>query len=211
MLRWLLDWLGSTGSIDKAWDAENGTMKLVIGLGNPGRKYEGTRHNIGFDVVSEVGSQAGAGVAKAKFQGQIAEVNIGGTKTVLLMPHTYMNRSGGSVRAAFDFYKLELENVLVVCDDLSLPVGRIRFRAKGSAGGQKGLADILAKLGSPEVPRLRIGIGQTPENWDTADYVLGRFREDEKPVIREAIDRAAVGVVDWIRLGISDCMNRYNG
>ena len=186
-------------------------MKLVVGLGNPGRKYDGTRHNIGFDVLSLVARQNNAGIGKAKFQGEVSDINLGGNRAVLLLPHTFMNRSGSSVRAAFDFYKLEHEEVLIVCDDLSLSVGKLRFRAKGSAGGQKGLADILVKVCSQDVPRLRIGIGQTPEGWDTADYVLGRFPADEEDTIKLAIAKAADGVSEWIRTDITNCMNRYNG
>lgn len=181
-----------------------------MGLGNPGRKYDGTRHNVGFEVVRRLAAQAGAAKPRAKFDGEIVETSLANERIVLLAPQTYMNRSGGSVLAARDFYKLENESILIVCDDFALPLGRIRFRGKGSSGGQKGLGDVIQRLGSQEIPRLRIGIGLPPENWDVADYVLSKFRLDEMVEISNAIEHASNGVVDWIRHGTDYCMNLYN-
>jgi len=185
-------------------------MKLVVGLGNPGRKYVQTRHNVGFDIVAEVGRKFGVEPAKSRFQGETMEVVVNNNKAILLCPHTYMNLSGQSVREAYDFYKLDPEDILICCDDLNLPLGRLRFRAKGTAGGQKGLADIIKKLNTTEVPRLRFGIDPTPPRWNTADYVLSKFKEEDREEVGVSVAEAADGVADWITQDISFCMNRYN-
>ena len=185
-------------------------MKLVVGLGNPGRKYQETRHNIGFAVLAELAREFGAGRPKAKFQGEVVEASLGGQKALLLSPLTYMNNSGISVQAASSFYKLANEDLLVICDDLNLPLGKLRFRASGSSGGQKGLGDIICRLGTEEFSRLRVGIGPPAEHWDAADYVLSKFTKTEIPDIEEAIRRAAGAVLDWAREGITESMNRYN-
>lgn len=185
-------------------------MKLVVGLGNPGRKYEGTRHNVGFQVVAEVARRHADGKPKAKFSGEVVEANIAGEKLVLLCPATYMNRSGTSVLAARDFYKLADNEILVVCDDISLPLAKLRIRAKGSSGGQKGLADIIRRLGSEEISRLRIGVGAPPDGWDAAGFVLGKFTRDEQSEVEPAILTAADAVDAWARDGIDTCMNQYN-
>ena len=185
-------------------------MKLVVGLGNPGRKYDRTRHNVGYEVVGELARRHGAGRAKLAFQGEISEIAIGAERTWLLLPHTYMNRSGGSVGAAFDFYKLAVSDVLVVCDDLNLPLGKLRIRASGSAGGQKGLQDILRRLGTEDVPRLRLGIGAVPNGWDAADFVLSRFSAAERVEMDIARARGADAVACWACDGVATAMNRYN-
>lgn len=185
-------------------------MKLVVGLGNPGRKYEQTRHNVGFRVAVEVARRHATGSPRAKFQGEIVEGTYQQNKLLVLCPETYMNRSGASVLAARDFYKLELEDLLIVCDDFSLPLARIRVRAKGSSGGQKGLEDVIRRLGSNEFPRLRIGIGEPPERWDVADYVLSKFTAKEHDEVELAVQRAADAVEAWICDGIDQCMNQYN-
>src|SRR5688572_30356880 len=150
-------------------------MKLIVGLGNPGDKYKETRHNVGFEVTSRLAARFGASPPRARFQGETVEANIAGQKVLLLTPLTYMNLSGASVLAARDFYKIELQDILIVCDDFNLPLGKLRLRARGSAGGQNGLADILRRLGTEDLPRLRIGIGSPPPGRDPAGYVLGRF------------------------------------
>jgi|SRR6185295_10970809 len=184
-------------------------MKLVVGLGNPGRKYQGTRHNIGFAVLDQLRDRHGVGKAKNDFQGEVAEANLQGEKTLLLWPHTFMNLSGGSVLAARDFYKLDNQDVLVVCDDLNLPLGKLRIRASGTSGGQKGLEDIIRRLGSQEIPRLRIGIDAP--TFDAADYVLSKFKKDELDTIEDAVQRAGDAVLAWVQLGINECMTRFNG
>jgi PTH1 family peptidyl-tRNA hydrolase len=185
-------------------------MKLVVGLGNPGRRYQGTRHNIGYAVLAELARRFGAGYPKARFHGAVVEADLGGQKTLLLSPTTFMNLSGASVQEAKSFYKLAQEDLLVVCDDLNLPVGKLRFRARGSSGGQKGLEDIIQRLATEEFSRLRIGVGTAPEGWDWADYVLGKFTPDEVPVAEQAVGLAADTVVVWAREGIEFCMNQYN-
>jgi len=185
-------------------------MKMVVGLGNPGRKYEGTRHNVGFAVVREVARRHGAGGARNGFQAEWTEADLRGQKTLLLLPQTFMNLSGNSVVAARDFYKLEIEDLLIVCDDFNIPLGKLRLRASGSAGGQKGLADVIRRLATDEVARLRLGVGPVPANWDPVDFVLGRFAKEELPEIEIAVQRAADAVVDWAAEGLQTCMNRYN-
>src|SRR6056297_2837181 len=184
-------------------------MKLIVGLGNPGRKYEQTRHNVGFAVAAKVAQKVGATDVKTRFSGEVAEGSVG-EKLVILCPQTYMNASGKSVRKACDFYKLSPDDVLIICDDLDLPVGRIRLRASGSAGGQKGLADIIRHLGTDQVPRLKIGIDRPPPGWDAAAYVLGKFSEEQQEQIEASTSQAANAATDWIQLGISEAMNRYN-
>ncbi len=186
-------------------------MKLVVGLGNPGRKYEETRHNVGFRVLETLADRFHALGPRSKFNADYWEVQVGGERLLLLRPLTFMNRSGGSVLPARDFYKIENEGILVVCDDMSLPLGRLRFRAKGSAGGQKGLHDVIQRLGTQEIPRLRVGIDAPPENWDAADFVLSKFRPNELATIETAIQVAADAVETWSKAGIEACMNRYNG
>jgi PTH1 family peptidyl-tRNA hydrolase len=185
-------------------------MKLVVGLGNPGRKYEGTRHNVGFRVAAELATKYGTTKPKRAFQGEVVEAAIDAEKLLLLCPHTLMNLSGGSVLAARDFYKIAAGDLLIVSDDLNLPLGKLRFRKSGSSGGQRGLENILHRLGTDEVPRLRIGIGNPPPGRDAADFVLGRFAKAELPEIEEAIWRAADAVAVWVREGIAVAMNRYN-
>jgi len=185
-------------------------MKLVVGLGNPGRKYRGTRHNVGFATLDLLAAKYATSKPKANFQGEVVEADLNGAKALLLWPHTFMNRSGGSVLAARDFYKLELEELLIVCDDLNLPLAKLRFRSEGSAGGQNGLADIIIRLNTPKIPRLRIGIGATPGERDAKDWVLSGFRKEEKADIEIALNRAADAAVDWAKSGIDFCMNRYN-
>jgi PTH1 family peptidyl-tRNA hydrolase len=185
-------------------------VKLVVGLGNPGKKYEGTRHNVGFSVLNELARRGKAGGCKSKFQGEVTEIEHAGQKAMLLWPHTFMNASGASVLAARDFYKIEADDLLVVCDDFNLPLAKIRFRAEGSSGGQKGLADVIDRLGTEAVPRLRIGVGPVPPHWDPADFVLSRFTKQEQDIVEPVMTRAAEAVEDWLANSIQDCMNRHN-
>ena len=185
-------------------------MKLIVGLGNPGAKYKDTRHNVGFEVAARLARQFGKSPPRARFQGEIVEAEIAGEKVLLLTPLTYMNLSGASVLATRDFYKIELAEILVVCDDFNLPLAKLRLRAKGSSGGQNGLADILWRVGPEEVPRLRIGVGAPPPGRDPAGYVLGRFAKEDQPVMAEALDRAAEAAATWVRDGLEAAMNKYN-
>jgi PTH1 family peptidyl-tRNA hydrolase len=184
--------------------------KLVVGLGNPGSKYEGTRHNIGFEVIDRL-AEGGAGARfSRKFDGLVAETEIDFRRVILLKPETFMNLSGRAVAQALRFYKLELADLLVVCDDLSLPLGKLRLRGGGSDGGQKGLRDIIACLGSDAFARLRLGIGDRGPA-DAADFVLSRFRGAERPVIDDALILAAQAVAVWTTQGLAAAMNRFNG
>ncbi|HEV3340000.1 MAG TPA: aminoacyl-tRNA hydrolase [Pirellulales bacterium] len=185
-------------------------MKLVVGLGNPGRKYQATRHNIGYEVLWNLARRYATGSPKSSFQGELVDADLAGVRALLLWPQTYMNRSGVCVVQARDFYKLENSDLLVVCDDFNLPLARLRVRAKGSSGGQKGLEDIIRALGTDEFARLRVGIGSPPENWEAANYVLGKFNKQELTEIEPAIGRAADAAVEWARSGLEPCMNRYN-
>ena len=185
-------------------------MKLVVGLGNPGRKHQDTRHNIGFRVAARLAERYGGGVPRARFQGEVADAVVKQEKVLLLCPHTFMNRSGASVLAARDFYKLDLSDLLIVCDDFNLPLGKLRVRAKGSSGGQKGLENVILRLGDDQFARLRIGIGQPPANWDVSDYVLSKFTKEESAEVDAAVNRAADAVESWICDGIDQCMNQYN-
>lgn len=185
-------------------------MKLIVGLGNPGAKYNQTRHNVGFEVAARLAQKFGSEPARARFQGEVVAATIAGQKALILTPLTFMNLSGASVLAARDFYKLEQSDLLVVCDDFNLPLAKIRLRMKGSAGGQKGLEDILRRLGTEDVPRLRIGIGAPPPGRDVAGYVLSKFTKDEQPEMTDAIQRAADAAASWVELGIEPVMNQYN-
>ena len=187
-------------------------MKLICGLGNPGKKYEKTRHNIGFEIVKQVAGKLGLGRAKAKFDGEIVEGIYEGEKLILLCPLTYMNESGRSVTQATRFFDLnESSELLVICDDFNLEVGKLRFRTKGSSGGQKGLENIIQRLGTKEFCRLRLGIGAPPENWNVPDYVLSRFGKEEKEIIETAVSRAAQAALFWFVHGIEKSMNEFNG
>lgn len=185
-------------------------MKMVVGLGNPGRRYAETRHNVGFEVVAKVARLHGAGAARQRFQGELAEVRIGEQAVQLLCPLTYMNASGGSVQPARDFFRIADEDLLVVCDDFNLPLARLRLRPRGSAGGQKGLEDVLRRLGTDDIPRLRIGIGPVPQQWDVTNFVLGKFTSQQRQEIDPALDQAAQAVANWVRHDIQYCMNQYN-
>jgi len=183
-------------------------MKIVVGLGNPGRNYTGTRHNVGFDVVDSLASGPGAGRFQSRFQAQVAELTEDGEKILLLKPETFMNLSGRAVRQAVDFYSVPVADLLVVCDDFNLPLAKLRVRARGTHGGHNGLRDIQAHLGTTAYARLRIGV-DAPRD-DAVDHVLGRFRPTERPVIEDAVARAAQAVAVWVAKGIAACMSEFN-
>lgn len=185
-------------------------MRVIIGLGNPGMKYAGTRHNIGFDTVTALADKYNIKINNKKFNGLIGDGFIGGEKVLLVQPQTYMNLSGECVGQIADFFKIEPENLIVICDDINLDTGRLRIRAKGSAGGHNGLKNIIAHLGTEAFPRIRVGVGEKTEGWDLADYVLARFSKDDEPVIREAIKNAVGAVETWISDDIGTAMNRFN-
>ena len=185
-------------------------MKLLVGLGNPGRSYDGTRHNVGYDVLETIGRRAGSPPRRARFQGETAQATIRGCPALLLWPLTWMNLSGSSVLAARDFYKIPAADILIICDDFNIPLDTLRLRPGGSAGGQNGLADVITRLATTAVPRLRVGIGPVPAGWKPADFVLGKFSVAEREWIGPAVDRAADAAEEWLALGIQAAMNRYN-
>ncbi len=185
-------------------------LKLVVGLGNPGSKYQGTRHNIGFELVDRLARGGRGATFTHKFDGQVSETDIDFHRVLLLKPETFMNQSGRSVGQAVRFFKLQPHEILVVCDDLSLPVGTMRLRSSGSDGGQKGLRDIASHLGTEKYPRLRIGIGD-PGEIDASDFVLSRFRNPERAVIDDTLILASQAVAVWVTQGIEVAMNRFNG
>ncbi len=183
-------------------------MKLIVGLGNPGPKYAGTRHNVGFNVVDELAARWQIGMGAEKFHGWFGVGEFRGERVGLLKPTTYMNRSGQAVLAAGQFYKLELADLMVVVDDHALPLGRIRIRKSGSSGGHNGLEDIVTRLGSDAWCRLRVGIGEPVG--DAKNFVLGGYEESERPVINASIKRAADAVECWVSEGPDQAMNKYN-
>jgi PTH1 family peptidyl-tRNA hydrolase len=185
-------------------------MKLVVGLGNPGSKYEGTRHNIGFEVIDRLAAVGSGAAFTRKFDGLVAEADVDYHRVLLLKPQTFMNLSGRSVGQALRFYKLDPADLLVVCDDLTLPLGKLRLRGSGSDGGQKGLRDIAAHLGTDAYPRLRMGIGDRGAA-DAADFVLSRFRSGERSTIDDALILASQAVSVWVTQGLAAAMNRFNG
>ncbi|MDR1741667.1 MAG: aminoacyl-tRNA hydrolase [Synergistaceae bacterium] len=177
-------------------------MRLVVGLGNPGQEYVYTRHNMGWAVIDHMARDLGR--ASEKFRGEFWRLS---SDCVLLKPTTFMNLSGFAVRDVFDFYKLDVSDVLVVCDETALPFGKLRLRAKGSAGGHKGLASVLACLGSLAVPRLRIGVG---DGANKISWVLGHLSSDEMSLFPDIMDRAEKGVYSWLTLGSERAMNVIN-
>jgi len=182
---------------------------MVVGLGNPGKEYADTRHNIGFKVIDSLAEQLKIKVRKKKFGAIFGEGKFADKKLILLKPWRWMNNSGQVVATTIGFYKLARADLLVVLDDMALTPGTIRIRKKGSAGGHKGLLDIIEKLGTNQFGRLRVGIGHHGED-DAIDYVLDRPSEAEKPLLNEAIDRAKDAVLCWVEWGIEQAMNRFN-
>lgn len=187
-----------------------GDLFIIAGLGNPGARYANTRHNVGFDTIDLISYKSGIKVAKLKFKALTGEGLMHGKKVMLVKPQTYMNLSGESVRDIVDWYKLPLENLILVYDDADIPPGRIRLRPKGSSGTHKGIESVIYQLQSDEFPRIRIGIGSPPENWDIADYVLGKFDEDERKLMNLSIIRAAQAAISIVESGIEAAMNIFN-
>ena len=199
-------------------------MRLIVGLGNPGREYVATRHNIGFEVLDTFASKLGwigsgpgefERMAKTKFEGLVYDGTLslsggGSEKVLLLKPMTYMNLSGRSVQAAMAFYQLTPPDIMVVLDDLALPCGKLRIRPGGSDGGHNGLKDIQRALGTPQYPRLRIGIDPPPPRVPGRDYVLGRFSEEQRKLVDPALNRAAGALVTWIDKGVETAMSQFN-
>lgn len=185
-------------------------MKIIIGLGNPDREYEGTRHNVGFSVIYNISDAYNIRVDTKKHRALIGKGVIEGEKVILAMPMTYMNLSGESVRELVNYYKCSAEDIIVIYDDVSLDVGKLRIRTKGSAGGHNGVKNIIAQLGTDVFTRIKVGVGEKPPKMDLADYVLGHFTKEEQPVIRESADRARQAVAVILAEGAGQAMNRFN-
>lgn len=185
-------------------------MFAVVGLGNPGRNYEGTRHNVGFDAIDLLASRNNIKINKIKFKSIYGEGIIGNNKVILLKPQTYMNNSGIAVLDLYNFYKLPVENIIVVVDDIDIEFSTIRVKAKGSAGSHNGMKSIIYHLQSDNFPRVKIGIGQKQEGQDLADFVLSRFNREERDKIDLAIEKAALAVETIITDGVQKAMNQFN-
>ena len=183
--------------------------RVVVGLGNPGHKYAGNRHNVGFQCLDRLAAAWGLSFSRRKHKALLAEGEIAGRKVILAKPQTFMNLSGQAVERLVRFYRLPPENILVIYDDLDLPLGKIRLRPKGGAGGHKGMKSIIEHLGTQDFPRLRVGIGR-PAHGDPVDYVLSDFTLDQRIVMEEVYGRVIAAVELWLTEGIEAAMNRYN-
>ena len=189
-----------------------GAEWLVVGLGNPGEKYENTRHNVGFLTVDELAERARVPVQKLKHRALTNTLEVGGVKVLLMKPVTYMNLSGEAVRPAADFYKIPPEHIIVISDDTALDVGKLRIRKGGSAGGHNGLKSIIQQLGTDQFPRIRVGVGKKPHpDYDLADWVLGKFQGEDKKTMDAAVERCADAVECYIKEGPDRAMNKFNG
>ena len=188
----------------------SGISWLVVFLGNPGPKYAGTRHNAGFLTADAAEKRYGVSINRSRFKALTASCELGGEKVLFMKPQTYMNLSGDAVQQAVSFYKIPAEHVLVVSDEMSLPVGKIRIRPKGSAGGHNGLKSIISVLGTENFPRIRLGVGAPPPEYDVKDWVLSTFRNQDAEDFYAAAERAAQAVEEYITLGPEKAMNLYN-
>lgn len=186
-------------------------MYIIAGLGNPGKQYEGTRHNAGFMTIDVLADRYNIEIKERAHKALIGKGVIEGQRVLLLKPQTYMNLSGESVRAAMDFYKEDLENFFVIFDDISLEPGQLRIRKKGSAGGHNGIKSIISHLGTQEFARIKVGVGEKPSQMDLADYVLGHFSKGEKELMEQAYKDGAAAAVSIMTEGLDGAMNRYNG
>ena len=186
-------------------------MFIIAGLGNPDEKYQGTRHNVGFDVVDRLAEKYQIAVDTKKHRALIGKGVIEGQKVLLAKPQTYMNLSGESIRDIADFYKIPAENIIIIYDDISLEVGQLRIRKKGSAGGHNGIKNIIALLGTQEFPRIKVGIGSKPEGWDLADYVLSKYSKAERECLRDAQQDVAGAAALMVHDDVDGAMNQYNG
>ena len=185
-------------------------MKIIVGLGNPGRQYEETRHNIGFQVIDELSTKWNTPLNQSKFNGMYGITHIGSEKVMLLKPLTYMNLSGECIVPMMDYYDVEDDQFIVIYDDLDLQAGKLRLRQKGSAGGHNGIKSIIQHLGTQEFNRIRIGVDRPKNGMKVTDYVLARFTEDEKPDIADAVKRSADACEAWLSKSFLEVMNTYN-
>lgn len=184
-------------------------MYLIVGLGNPGREYQYTRHNVGFMVLDLLADKLATDINKVKFKGLLGQTNFDNKKLFLLKPQTYMNLSGQSVVDAVNFYKIPTENIIVIYDDMDLPVGRLRIRPEGSSGGHRGMESIIYQLSTDKFPRIRVGIGR-PEG-DTVNHVLGKFSEHETEKMKAVLMAACEAALTIVKSGVNEAMNKFNG
>lgn len=185
-------------------------MKVIVGLGNPGKKYAQTRHNIGYKVVDSLADKINCSISREDFHACIGYTRIGDEKICLMKPTTFMNLSGKSVKSIMDYYNLTPQHFLIILDDVELPLGSLRLRPQGSSGGHKGLQSIIDCCKANTFPRLRLGIGKPSQPMDLADYVLIPFEETEKPIVDKMLQEASSAVESWILYGIEITMNRFN-
>lgn len=212
LINWLRQALGLLRKPDPtSKQKEDRIMYIVAGLGNPTKEYDKTRHNAGFETIDVLADMLGTTVEEKKFKGLYGRGIIGGEKVILLKPQTFMNLSGESIREASDFYKVEPDHIIIVYDDISLDVGQLRIRTKGSAGGHNGIKNIIAHLGTQEFPRVKVGVGDKPKKMDLADYVLSRFSKEDQAKMEEAYKEAAKAVEVLITQGADAAMNQFNG
>ena len=186
-------------------------MYIIVGLGNPGKKYEHTRHNAGFDVLDILAEEYDIKIDKIKHKALIGEGRIGSEKVVLVKPQTYMNLSGESVQSVFQFYKVDMDHLILVYDDIDLDIGKLRIRKKGSAGSHNGMKSIIKCLGAQDFPRIRVGVSKPEPNRDLADFVLSRVPKDQSDDMRSGLEKAVKTVEEIIRTDIDMAMNKYNG
>ena len=190
---------------------EKEKVYIIVGLGNPGKDYKNTRHNIGFDVIDVIADKANISVTEKKHKALVGKGVFAGQKVVLVKPQTYMNLSGESVRSILDYYKVdETEELIVISDDISLPPGQIRIRKKGSAGGHNGLKNIIAHLGHDSFHRVKMGVGEKPKGYDLADYVLGHFDKVDRVIMDDAATDAMSAIEMIMIHGADEAMNHYN-
>lgn len=182
----------------------------IVGLGNPGRQYEETKHNVGFHVIDKLAGKYDIDVNKFKNKAFVGDGTIKGKRVLLVKPQTYMNLSGESVREIVNFYKIPQERFVVIFDDTSLPCGSVRIREKGSHGGHNGIRNIIDQMGTDEFNRIKVGIGEKPSGWDLADYVLAKFNPDDLPLMEQGMDKAVQGVELMLSRGIKEAANRVN-
>ena len=186
-------------------------MYLIVGLGNPGRQYEATRHNMGFDVIDKLVEEYQVPQAGVKFNAMYGKGRIGGQPVILMKPLSYMNLSGGPIREMANYFKIDPEpEMIVVYDDIDLDPGQLRIRKKGSAGGHNGIKDIIRRLGTEKFIRIRVGVGAKPKDWDLADFVLGHFSDSDRKLVDEGINDAAEAVEMILSEGVDAAMNKYN-
>lgn len=185
-------------------------MKMVIGLGNPGKQYENTRHNIGFQVIDELADRLNATSMQSKFNGMYTVIHRPEGKVMLVKPLTYMNLSGECVRPLMDYYDVDVEDIIVLYDDLDFPPGELKLRQKGSAGGHNGMKSLIAHLGTDQFKRVRLGVGRPTNGMKIADYVLSNFSKEEMPEIQAMVEKGADACIEWLQTSFLEVMNQYN-